>query len=263
MVKLGFLGSGNMAGALATAASKSGRAELYMSNRTKSKAEALAAKLGGKAMDNLSVAEIADYIFIGVKPQFTEALLKEIRPVLDKRKDRFVLVSMVAGWDIDRIQALAGPYPVIRIMPNTPALVGEGMTLYTPSAELTEDEMADFLDFMAPSGRFSRLPEHLIAPACGITGCGPAFADLFIEALADGAVACGVPRAQALEFAGQMLLGSAKLSLESGKHPGALKDEVCSPGGTTIEGVIALEKSGFRAAVIGAVRATVEKTAKL
>ena len=263
MVKLGFLGSGNMAGALATAASRTGKAELIMSNRTHAKAVALAEKLGGTAADNETVAQQGEYLFIGVKPQFTEGLLAQIKPILDARKDRFVLVSMVAGWDIERIQKFAGDYPVIRIMPNTPAMVGEGMTLYTPSAEVTEEEMAKFLELMELSGRFSKLPEHLIAPACGITGCGPAFADLFIEALADGAVACGVPRAEALEYAAQMLMGSAKLALETKKHPGQLKDEVCSPGGTTIEGVIALEKAGFRAAVISAVRATVEKTSKL
>lgn len=264
-VKLGFIGVGNMGGALARAARRQvAGAQLLLSNRTPEKAAALAAELGAMASDNRTVAREADYIFLGVKPQMMESLLAEIGPELKARKTRFVLVSMAAGLTIAAIQALAGgAYPVIRIMPNTPASVGEGMILYACGEGVTEEEREAFLSAMAGAGRFSALPEDLMDAGSAVSGCGPAFADLFLEALADGGVACGLPRAQALELAAQMLLGSAKLALASGQHPGALKDAVCSPGGTTIQGVRALEAAGFRSAVMEAVIAAYEKTLEL
>ena len=187
-------------------------------------------------------------------------LLTAIAPVLAKRQDRFILVTMAAGLTIRQIREMAGgTYPVIRMMPNTPAAIGEGMILYTASEDVTEAETAAFLDAMSGAGRFSELPEKLMDAGSAVSGCGPAFVDLFIEALADGGVACGLPRASAQEFAAQMVLGSAKLLLESGKHPGQLKDAVCSPGGTTIQGVRKLEEKGFRGAVMDAVIAAYEK----
>ena len=137
------------------------------------------------------------------------------------------------------------------------------MILYTCGERVTDEEERLFLDAMAGAGRFSALPEHLIDAGSAVSGCGPAFADLFLEALADGGVACGLPRAQAMELAAQMLLGSAQLVLESGQHPGVLKDAVCSPGGSTIQGVRALEQAGFRGAVMEAVIAAYEKTLEL
>jgi pyrroline-5-carboxylate reductase len=137
------------------------------------------------------------------------------------------------------------------------------MILYTCGQGVTEDEEQVFLEAMAGAGRFSALPEHLMDAGSAVSGCGPAFADLFLEALADGGVACGLPRAQALELAAQMLLGSARLALKSGQHPGSLKDAVCSPGGTTIQGVRTLEAAGFRSAVMEAVIAAYEKTLEL
>ena len=137
------------------------------------------------------------------------------------------------------------------------------MTFYAPNDRVTEEEMADFLAAMAKGGRFERLEEHLLDAGTSVAGCGGAFANLFLEALADGGVACGLPRTKAMESAAQMLLGTAKLYLESGKHPGALKDEVCSPGGSTIQGVRALEKGGFRSAVFEAVVAAYEKNREL
>ena len=210
-------------------------------------------------MDNAAAALAADYLFLGVKPQMMADLLADLAPVLAARRGRFVLVTMAAGLSIARIQALAGgDYPVIRIMPNTPASIGEGMILSACGGVTAEEEQV-FLQGMAGAGKLAPLAEHLIDAGSAVAGCGPAFVDLFIEALADGGVACGLPRAQALEFAAQMVAGSAKLVLESGQHPGALKDAVCSPGGTTIQGVRALEEARFRGAVMNAVIAAYEK----
>lgn len=265
MATFGFLGTGNMGGALARAARKrlSGD-QILLANRTPEKAKDLAEELDCRTADNVAVAERADFIFLGVKPQMMADLLAEIGPVLAKRQGRFLLVTMAAGLTIARIRELAGgAYPVIRIMPNTPASIGEGMVLYACGEGVTRDEEQTFLDAMAGAGRLSLLPEKLIDAGSAVSGCGPAFVDLFIEALADGGVACGLPRATALECAAQMVAGSARLVLESGKHPGALKDAVCSPGGTTIQGVRTLEEAGFRGAVMDAVIAAYEKNADL
>lgn len=257
----GFIGTGNMGGAVARAVRKHLDGErLLLANRTASKAEALAQELGCRTVDNETVAETANFIFLGVKPQMMAALLAELGPVLARRTNRFILVTMAAGLTIARIQELSGGnYPVIRIMPNTPAAIGEGMVLYTCSEGVSPDEEQVFLEAMSGAGRLSALSESLMDAGSAVAGCGPAFVDLFIEALADGGVACGLPRAQALEFAAQMTAGAAKLVLSSGQHPGALKDAVCSPGGTTIQGVRALEAAGLRSAVIEAVLASYEK----
>ena len=265
MATFGFIGAGNMGGALARAACKRVPGDqVLLSNRTAEKAKALADELGCRAVDNAAVAENADYIFLGVKPQMMADLLADVGPVLARRQSRFILVTMAAGLTIARIQELAGGgYPVIRIMPNTPASIGEGMVLYTCGEGVSPAEETAFLDAMAGAGRFSPLPEKLIDAGSAVSGCGPAFVDLFIEALADGGVACGLPRAAALEYAAQMVAGSARLVLESGRHPGALKDAVCSPGGTTIQGVRKLEEAGFRGAVMDAVIAAYEKNGDL
>ena len=265
MATLGFIGTGNMGGALARAACKSITSDqVFLANRTVEKARALAEELECRVADNEAIAESADFIFLGVKPQIMADLLAEIGPVLAKRESRFILVTMAAGLTIARIQELAGGnYPVIRIMPNTPAAIGEGMILYACGEGVAQTEEKVFLDAMAGAGRFSPLPEKLIDAGSAVSGCGPAFVDLFIEALADGGVACGLPRAAAMEYAAQMVLGSARLVLESGKHPGVLKDAVCSPGGTTIQGVRTLEEAGFRGAVMDAVIAAYEKNADL
>ncbi len=263
--KLGFIGAGNMGGALARAARlRLPGSYIRLANRTAQKAEDLAAELGAAAADNRSVALWADFLLLGVKPQMMPEVLAELRPVLAGRQARFVLVSMAAGLTCARIRELFGrDCPVIRIMPNTPAAIGQGMILYACGEGVTPEEERTFLDAMAGAGRFSPLPEHLIDAGSAVSGCGPAFVDLFLEALADGGVACGLPRSQAMELAAQMVLGSAALALESGSHPGQLKDAVCSPGGTTIQGVRALERAGFRGAVIEAVIAAYEKNASL
>lgn len=265
MATFGFIGTGNMGGALARAARKRIPGDqVLLSNRTAEKAATLAAELDCLAVDNAAVAERADHIFLGVKPQMMADLLSAIAPILAARRDRFILVTMAAGLTIAHIQELAGgDYPVIRIMPNTPASIGEGMILYACGEDVTKDEETAFLDAMAGAGRLSPLPEKLIDAGSAVSGCGPAFVDLFIEALADGGVACGLPRASAVELAAQMTLGSAALVLASGEHPGSLKDAVCSPGGTTIQGVRKLEEAGFRGAVMDAVIAAYEKNADL
>ena len=161
---------------------------------------------------------------------------------------------------MEKISEMAGgDYPIIRIMPNTPAAVGEGMILYTANELVTEDDLAQFTEAMKCAGRLDRLDEKLIDAGCAISGCGPAFMYLMIEALADGGVLCGLPRAKAMEYAAQTMAGAAKMVLETGKHPGELKDMVCSPGGTTIEGLAALEECGFRGAIIKACDANFQK----
>lgn len=265
MEKFAFLGTGNMGGALARAVCRTVRpGSVLLTNRTAEKARILARELGCAACGNTEAAQAADVLFLGVKPQMTEGLLAELAPVLRGRKERVILVTMAAGVAIAEIQRMAGgAYPVIRIMPNTPAAIGEGMILYALSPEITPEEERQFLTVMAGAGRLCALPEGLMDAGSAVSGCGPAFVDLFVEALADGGVACGLPRAQALELAGQMVLGSAKLILETGRHPGALKDAVCSPGGTTIQGVRVLENSAFRGTVMEAVIAAYEKTLEL
>ena len=265
MATLGFIGTGNMGGALARAACKSiSSDQVFLANRTAEKAKALAAELECRVADNEAIAESADFIFLGVKPQMMADLLTDIGPVLAKRESRFILVTMAAGLTIARIQELAGGnYPVIRIMPNTPAAIGEGMVFYDCSENVTKLEEKVFLESLAGAGRLAPLADHLMDAGSAVAGCGPAFADLFLEALADGGVACGLPRALALESAAQMMMGTAKLMLATGKHPGQLKDEVCSPGGATIQGVRTLEEAGFRGAVMDAVIAAWEKSTEL
>ena len=265
MATLGFIGCGNMGGALARAACKSVPSDqVFLANRTPEKAKALAEELGCRVADNAAIAESADFIFLGVKPQMMADMLADIAPVLESRETRFILVSMAAGLTIPRIRELAGKdYPVIRIMPNTPSAIGEGMIFYDCSENITKQEEKIFLESLAGAGRLAPLADHLMDAGSAVAGCGPAFADLFLEALADGGVACGLPRAKAQRYAAQMLLGAAKLVLESGRHPGELKDAVCSPGGSTIAGVRALEQRAFRAACMEAVEAAFRRTGEL
>ena len=264
MPTIGFIGTGNMGGALARAAARRPDNRVLLFNRTQAKAEALAAEIGAEAVDQARAVAEADFLFLGVKPQMLPVLAETLGPLLRARASRVVLVSMAAGTPVDALlKLLGGSWPVLRIMPNTPVSVGQGMILYSPGPNVTEGEERAFLTAMESAGRFLRLEERLIDAGSSVSGCGPAFADLFLEALADGGVACGLSRAQALEMAAQMLVGSAALYLESGRHPGALKDAVCSPGGTTIQGVRVLEQRGFRGAVMDAVIAAYEKNGDL
>ena len=175
-----------------------------------------------------------------------------------------MLVSMAAGLTMEQISAMAGgAYPVIRIMPNTPCAVGAGVVLYDANSLVTSQELSAFTNALSGAGVLDRLEERLIDAGSAVAGCGPAFACLFLEALADGGVACGLPRQKALLYAAQMLEGTARLMLETGSHPGAMKDAVCSPGGSTIAGVHALERQGLRAAAMDAVIAAAEKNRAL
>ena len=263
-MRYGFIGCGNMGGAVARAVCRGvGPENVALANRTPAKAEALAEALGCRAATNDVVAQDCDVIFLGVKPQMMADMLAGIAPILAKRSGRFVLVTMAAGLSMARVREMAGgAYPIIRIMPNTPASVGEGMIQYC-SANVTAEEEAAFCQLMAPAGQLDAVAEGMIDAASCVSGCGPAWVYQFIEALADGGVACGLPRAKAQEYAAQMVLGSAKLVLESGKHPGALKDAVCSPGGSTIQGVRVLEEHGLRGAVMDAVLAAYDKTKEM
>lgn len=260
MVKFGFIGVGNMGGAIAMAAAKTvDPSEILVSAKHPERAEAFARKIGGKASGNAEIAENAKFVVLGVKPQFMAEVLQELQPILAKRTD-VVLVTMAAGLTMANIAAMAGgDYPVIRIMPNTPARIGEGVILYDANEKVSREDLQAFLQAMEPAGMIDRLPERLIDVGSAVAGSGPAYVYMFLEAMADGGVACGLPRDKAMEYAAQTMIGSAKLMLQSGKHPGALKDEVCSPGGSTIQGVRALENGGMRAAVMEGVIATYEK----
>lgn len=264
MKTFGFIGTGNMGSALARAVSKSSEASLLLSDSNGEKAEELAVLLHAKATDNHTVARKSDYIFLGVKPQIMADLLESIAPVLKKRIEPFVLVSMAAGLSMEKIRTMAGiNVPVIRIMPNTPCSIGEGMILYDATAEIKQEQLQSFAAVIRQAGKFDRLPESYIDVASTVSGCGPAFVYLFIESLADGAVSEGLPRDKALLYAAQTVAGSARMILETGSHPGVLKDAVCSPGGSTIAGVHALENGAFRAATINAVKAAADKTRDL
>jgi pyrroline-5-carboxylate reductase len=263
-MKYGFIGCGNMGSAVAGAVAKSGAAtELFFANRTQDKALALADRLGGQVAENTELGEKCDVIFLCVKPQVMPKVLAELQPVLATRKDEFLLVSMAAGLSISQIRTLAGlDCPVIRMMPNTPVFVGDGMTTFC-STDVPPALLESWLFAMAPSGQLDELSEEMMDAATCVAGCGPAFVYQFIEALADGGVAAGLPRTKALSYAAQMVLGSAEMVLKTGQHPAKLKDAVCSPGGSTIEGVRLLEERAFRGAVTDAVLAALDKTRKL
>lgn len=260
MEKIGFIGCGNMGGALAQAVCRVvSPAQVLLANRTK--VVPLAETLGAVQSTNEEVAASCKYIFLGVKPHLMEGMLEPLQPILKARSDRYVLISMAAGLTMAQIAEMAGNVdaPVIRICPNTPVSVGAGCTQYC-CANVTDEEKQEFLELMSATGVVDELSESLIGAAGTLAGCGPAYTYLFLEGLTDGGVACGIPRVKARLYAAQMLAGAAALALESGKHTGQLKDEVCSPGGSTIEGVGVLEQRGFRSAAMDAVRASYEKS---
>ncbi len=261
---VGFIGTGNMGGALARAAAKAlPHDDIYLYDAFSEKASMLAGELGCRATDIHTVAQCS-YIFIGVKPQMIAALFQELAPILSERTDPFVLVSMAAGVQMSRIQELAGKaFPVIRIMPNMPVSVGSGMILYDKTKNVTDGQCEGFLNSMQFAGLMDYLPEELIDAGTSVASCGPAFAFLFIEALTKGGVACGLSEDKAMLYAKQMLLGSAKLALESDKHPSALREAVCSPGGSTIEGIYAMQNGNFPETVSQAVQASFKRNQEL
>lgn len=263
MIKTGFIGTGNMGGALARAAAKFDGNELLLFNRTESKARVIAYETGASVVEEDEIIREADYIFLGIKPFLAREMLPRYAYLLKQRETKPVFVSMLSGTDIATLQEyLGGFYPVIRIMPNIPAAVGVGMIMYDLSPEVTEDQEIEFLDIMKAAGQVIRLEERYIDAGSAVAGCGPAYVALFVEALADGGVACGLPRETALKLAKQMVAGTAAYMIETDISASRMKDSVCSPGGTTIEGVRTLEQRGFRSAAMEAVIAAYEKTIK-
>ena len=255
-MKYGFIGCGNMGGAIAKALSKN-CPDFAVSDRS-----GKAKELGFPYLSAAEIAEQADRIFLAVKPQMMADVLENLKPVLQEKKP--LLISMAAGLTIARIEEMAGGnLPVIRIMPNTPVAVGKGLTLYCASERVSPEILTDFLADMAASGILDPVEERLFDAAGTVSGCGPAYFYMFIEAMADGAVSCGVPRVQAMKYAAATMAGAAEMVLQTGIHPGQLKDNVCSPGGSTIAGVKALEDGAFRATVMNCVQAATKRNSEL
>ena len=250
----GLIGCGNMGSAVARAVSQVTHNGI-LANRTPQRAQKLAEQLSFSWGSNTEAAEKSRFLFLGVKPHLMSDVLQELQPIL---------VSMAAGLTISQLEEMAGgTCPVIRIMPNTPVSVGQGVILYDCGNGVQPEDETAFLELLAQSGRLVHLSESFIDAGTAISGCGPAFAYLLIDAMADGGVACGLSRADALQLAAQTLLGSAQMVMETGKHPEQLKNEVCSPGGSTIQGVRTLEQRSVRAAMMDAVIAAYEKSAAL
>ena len=262
--RIGFIGCGNMGGALLKAVAKaSSQNKLFVSGKGSERAKNIANETGATQTSNESIAKECSLIFLGVKPQVMPEMLSGIEDILGKRQDHFVLVTMAAGLSIESIRKMAGGnYPVIRIMPNLPVSVGEGMTLYC-SDGLNSDELSEFLDMMSLSGKMCQLDESLIDAGSVVSGCGPAFVYMFIDALAKAGADCGLSKDKAQLLAAQTLIGSSKLLIESERDPGDLRDAVCSPGGTTIEGVKSLENDAFNSTVSNAVKASYKRTLEL
>lgn len=207
--------------------------------------------------NNSAAAVNAEVLFLSVKPQFYEAVISEIKDVLPKDQ---IIITIAPGKTLDWLSARLGDdKKIIRTMPNTPALVGAGITGVCKNSMVTDTEFTYAMSLLSSFGLAEAVPEHLMDAVVSVSGSSPAYVFMFIEAMADAAVADGMPRAQAYRFAAQAVLGSAKMVLETGKHPGELKDMVCSPGGTTIEAVRVLEEKGFRSSVMEAMKACTNK----
>ncbi|TXL80524.1 pyrroline-5-carboxylate reductase, partial [Streptococcus pneumoniae] len=220
--------------------------ELLLANRSQAKVDAFIADFGGQASSNEEMFAEADVIFLGVKPaQFSE-LLSQYQTILEKRES-LLLISMAAGLTLEKLASLIpSQHRIIRMMPNTPASIGQGVISYALSPNCRAEDSELFCQLLAKAGLLVGLGESLINAATGLAGCGPAFVYLFIEALADAGVQTGLPRETALKMAAQTVVGAGQLVLESQQHPGVLKDQVCSPGGSTIAGVASLEVHAFR-----------------
>lgn len=259
-MRYGFIGCGNMGGAIARALRKT--TDSIMISDPSPAAQLLAQELGCEYADNQKTVSSCDRLFLAVKPQMMQTVLAPLQALLQEKKP--LIITIAAGLEIAKIEAFIGcKLPVIRIMPNTPVAVGKGMITYCANALVTEDMLSSFLADMQYAGRMDKLSEKLIDAASALAGCGPAFMYMFIEALADGAVACGLPRQNAIEYAAATMAGAAEMVLTTGTHPGALKDAVCSPGGSTIEGVKVLEENSFRGAVMDCVTAAYKRSIEL
>lgn len=262
---IGFIGLGNMASAMIGGMLQKDMVtpgEIIGSCRTEETAQKIADRFGIETTtDNSIVAQAADILILAVKPQFFTEVIARIK---DEVNADALIISIAAGKTMDYIETQFGrPLKLVRCMPNVPALVGEGITSVSRNERVSDEEMKQAMDLLSGMGKTSEIPERLIDAVVGVSGSSPAYVFLFIEAMADGAVAAGMPRSQAYEFAAQAVLGSARMVLETGRHPGELKDMVCSPGGTTIQAVKVLEEKGFRAAVMDAMEACIEKSKSL
>lgn len=264
-MKIGFIGLGNMASAMIGGILKK---ELYSaediigSDKSEDSVQK-AAKIFGihTTTDNLEVAQAADVLILAVKPQFFPEVIAEIKGAV---REETLIISIAPGKTMEWIMEHFGrELKLVRCMPNTPALVGEGCTGFCCYKLVSEEEQAQAAAILGSFGRAYQVPENLLDTVVGISGSSPAYVFMFIEAMADAAVAQGMPRKQAYQFAAQAVLGSAKLLLETGMHPGELKDMVCSPAGSTIEGVRILEQNGFRSAVFEALNGAAEKGKKM
>lgn len=260
MKTLGFIGMGNMASAIAAgmlAKKVIAPQEIFAFDLAQDKLVAFAAQQGINACANgEEVAQKSDIVILCVKPQYIESA---VRPLKELLKGKAVL-SIALGWDFAALsEILDASTRHLFIMPNTPALVGEGVLLFEEKHSLFEDELALVKTLFSALGRVETLPSALMGIGGTISGCSPAFVSLFIEALADAAVLHGMPRDLAYALSSQAVLGTGKLQLETGMHPAALKDMVCSPKGSTILGVAALEETGLRASVIAAVNAAMNR----
>lgn len=263
-MKIGFIGCGNMSSAIVAGILKAGipSGDIIVSDHDERAMTRANEQYGiNTTDDNKKVAESSDIVVLGIKPNKSQEVMDEIASVL---KPTAVIVSIMAGITIAVMEATFGERTkIIRTMPNTPALVGEGMTALCKNKSVTEKELEQVITLLKTFSKVEQIPEKLMDIASAISGASPAYVFIFIEALADAAVLGGMQRDMAYKFVAQTLLGSAKLLLETGQHPGVLKDRVCSPGGTTIEGVKVLEEGGFRGIVMDAVKASADKSAQL
>ena len=264
-MKIGFIGLGNMAKAMIGGMLQKDMVkaeDILGSAKTKATVEKMQKEYGICGMgSNAEVAKAADVLVLAVKPQFFPEVIEEIRGEI---KEETLIISIAAGKTLQWIEeAFDRKIKLVRCMPNTPALVGEGCTGVCVNPHVSEEETEYSLKLMESFGKAYLVPERLMDAVGAVSGSSPAYVFMFIEAMADGAVAAGMPRTQAYEFAAQAVYGSAKLVLETGRHPGDLKDMVCSPGGTTIQGLRVLEEKGMRGAVMDALLACVEKSQKL
>lgn len=264
-MKLGFIGCGNMASAMMSGIIKNGiidakdiiGADVYAPSRAKAHQT-----LGICVTENnCEVAKWADAIVLSIKPQFYEAVIAEIKDVV---KDNQIIITLAPGKTLAWLEEKFGkPIKVIRTMPNTPAMVLEGMTAACPNEYVSAEELETVCKILKGFGEVEVVPEKMIDAVVAVSGSSPAYVFMMIEAMADAAVAEGMPRAQAYKFAAKAVLGSAKMVLETGKQPGELKDMVCSPGGTTIEAVKVLEATGFRSSLMEAMEACADKSRSL
>lgn len=259
--KVGFIGCGNMASAIIgglTANAGINPDEIIAADASEAAVKRASDTLGiHTTTDNCQVASDSDVLFLSVKPQFYEAVISQIRDILPAGQ---IIVTIAPGktlaWLAERI---GDSVKIVRTMPNTPALVGAGITGVCRNSLVTDSDFEYVMQLLSSFGLAEAIPESLMDACVSVSGSSPAYVFMFIEAMADAAVADGMPRAQAYRFAAQAVLGSAKMVLDTGKHPAELKDMVCSPAGTTIEAVRVLEEKGFRSAVMEAMKACTAK----